>query len=103
MCRDQAVGFLCGQQGIEEEQAGADDHAGVGHVEVGPVVAEDVDLDEVDDRAVGDAVVDVAQRAAQNERQSHGREADAIAQADDDARARPARPADVKPTRPSAP
>ena len=52
------------EQRIEEEQAGAGDDGGVGHVEVGPVVGEDVDLNEVDDRAIDDAVVNVADCAA---------------------------------------
>ena len=70
------------QQRVEEEQAGAGHNRGVGNVEVGPVIAEDVDLDEVDHGAVDDAVVDVAEGPAKDERKSHGGKRDAIAEAD---------------------
>ena len=48
------------------------------------MVAEDVDLDEVHHRAVGDAVVNVAQRAGKDQRQRDGGEGEAVAQADQD-------------------
>ena len=38
-----------GQQGVDEKEAGTDDDGAVGDVEVGPVIAEDVDFYEVDD------------------------------------------------------
>ena len=41
--------------------------AGVGDVEVGPVVVDDVDLEEVDDVGEAHAVVEVAERAAEDE------------------------------------
>ena len=44
------------------------------------MIAEDVHLDEVDDGAIDDAVVYVAQRAAQNERERDRGERDAITQ-----------------------
>ena len=69
--------MFLGQQGIEHQQAGAGHDGAVGHVEVRPVIGEDVDLDEVDDRAVGDAVVDVADGAAQYQGQGDGGERDA--------------------------
>ena len=47
------------------------------------MVAEDVDLNEVDDRAVEDAVVDVAEGASQNQREGDGGEAEAVAKADE--------------------
>ena len=51
-----------------EEEAGADDDAAVGYVEIGPVVVNDVDFEEVDDVVVTDAVVEVAERSAEDER-----------------------------------
>src|SRR3569833_1193583 len=75
--------LLVREEGVEEEEAGADDDAAVGHVEVGPVVAEDVDLDEVDDGAVAEAGVEIAYGAAEDESESHGCEAEAAAEADE--------------------
>jgi len=49
-----------GEEGIEEQKAGAYDDGTVGYVEVGPMIAEDVDLNEVDDRTVEDSIVEVA-------------------------------------------
>ena len=56
------------QERIEKEKAGADDDAGIGNIEVGIVVAEDVHFNEVDDGTVNDAIMHVAQRAAEDER-----------------------------------
>ena len=68
-----ARGLAMRQQRIKQQHAGAGDNGGIGHVEVRPVIAEDVDLNEVDDLAVAqNAVVDVAERAAENERESNG-------------------------------
>ena len=75
-----ARGLAVRQQRIKQQHAGAGDDRGVGHVEVGPVIAEDVDLNEVDDRAVENAVVNVAERAAENERESDGRERELAAE-----------------------
>ena len=71
------------QQGIEQEQAGSGDDGGVGYVEVGPMIGEDVDLNEVDHRAVDDAVVDVAEGAAEDEGKGDGGEGDVVAEADE--------------------
>ncbi len=71
-----------GEQGIEEQEAGADDDGTVGHIEVGPVVAEDVDLNEVDDGAVDDAIVEVAERSAEHQGEGGGGEGDSAAEAD---------------------
>jgi len=43
------------------------------------MIAEDVNLDEIDDRAVKDAVMDVAQRPGKNERQGDRGQAEAVA------------------------
>src|ERR1019366_3869238 len=72
--------MLLWQEGIEEQEAGAGDDGTVGYVEVGPMVGEDVEFDEVDDRSVDDAVVDIAERARKDEGQSDGRNVDAIAE-----------------------
>src|SRR6185503_648561 len=77
------LSLFAGQERVEEEEAGADDDAAVGYVEVGPVVAEDVDFDEVDDRAIADAVVEIADGAAEDESQGNGGEVHAAAQADE--------------------
>jgi hypothetical protein len=55
-----------GAEDFEEEEAGADDDAAVGYVEVGPVVVDDADLEEVDDVVVADAVVEVAEGSAED-------------------------------------
>ena len=52
------------QEGVEQQQACAGDDGAVGQIEVGPVVPEDMDLNEVDDRSIGDAIVEVSQSAA---------------------------------------
>src|ERR1700722_16272503 len=74
---------LLRQQRIKQEQACAGDDGAIGYVEVGPGIAEDVDFDEVDDGAVEDAVVDVAQRSSQNQREGDGGEREPVAQADE--------------------
>ena len=66
------------QKGIEKEQAGTDYDAGIGHVEVRKVIAGDVHFNEVDDRTVRYAVMDIAQCAAEDKREGDGGEADAI-------------------------
>ena len=50
-----------GAEDFDEQEAGADDDAAVGYVEVGPVVVDDVDFEEVDDVVEADAVVEVAE------------------------------------------
>jgi hypothetical protein len=67
------------QKRIEQEETGADDNGGVGYVEVREVIAEDVDFNEVDDRAVKDAVVYVAQSAGKDEREGDSGEGESIA------------------------
>ena len=49
------------------QEAGSDDDAGVGYVEVGPVVVDDVDFEEVDYMAEAEAVVEVGQSSAEDE------------------------------------
>ena len=71
-----------GQERIEKEQACADDDGGVGQVEVGPGVGEDVDFDEVHHGAVDDAVVEVAERAAEDEGEGDRDEGETVAQID---------------------
>ena len=62
-----------GAEDFEEEEAGSDDDAAVGYVEVGPVVVDDVDFEEVDDVVVADAVVEVAESSAEDESERYGR------------------------------
>ena len=52
---------------FDEEEAGSDDDAAVGDVEVGPVVVDDVDFEEVDDVGEAEAVVEVADGSAEDE------------------------------------
>jgi len=59
-----------------KEKAGTDDDAAVGHVEVGPVVAANVDFKEVDNVAEADAVVEVADGSPEDEREGYGAESD---------------------------
>ena len=75
-----ALRFLAGKEGVEDEQACADDDAAVGYVEVGPMVAEDVNFDEVDDGAIADAVMQIADRAAKDQGESDSSETDAAAE-----------------------
>ena len=56
-----------GAEDFDEEEAGSDDDAAVGYVEVGPVVVDDADFEEVDDVVVADAVVEVAEGSAEDE------------------------------------
>ena len=82
MAFDRGGGFgrLSGQQRIEEKEAGADDDGTIGHVEVGPVIAEDVDLNEVDDRAVEDSIVEVAESSPKHQGEGNGGETDLTAE-----------------------
>ena len=61
---------------FDEEEAGSDDDAAVGYVEVGPVVVNDMDFDEVDDVMVAYAVVDIAYGSAEDEREGYRGEGD---------------------------
>ena len=56
-----------GAEDFEQQEAGADDDAGVGDVEVGPVVVVDFHGEEVDDVVEADAVVEVAEGSAEDE------------------------------------
>ena len=76
-------GVFLGEEGVEEEQTGADDNGGVGDVEVGPVIAEDVDFEEVDDGGEADAVVVVADGAAEDEGQGDVGQCEARAEANE--------------------
>ena len=58
-----------GREAVPDEQRHADGDGRVGDVEGGEVVAGGVQLDEVDDVAQRHAVVEVAERAAQHERE----------------------------------
>ena len=64
-------------QRMQDQQDAADHDAGVGHVEVGPVVVDDVDLEEVDDGPGADAVVGIADCAAEDQREPEGGRSDA--------------------------
>jgi len=61
-----------GLERVQQEQGDAHGDGGIGDVEGGPVPVAVVDIQEVDDVAVEDAVDQVAQRAAQHQRPSHG-------------------------------
>src|ERR1035437_1179660 len=63
-----------GAEDFEEEEAGADDDAGVGDVEVGPVVVVDLYGEEVDDVVEADAVVEIAEGSAEDEGECDGGE-----------------------------
>jgi hypothetical protein len=64
--------FGLGPEDFDEEKAGSDANATVGYVEVGPMVGMDVDLEEIDDVVVADAVVEVAEGSAEDEGEGHG-------------------------------
>jgi hypothetical protein len=80
-----------GAEDFDQEEAGADDDAGVGYVEVGPVVVDDGDFEEVDDVVEADAIVEVGERSAEDEGEGDGGEVEGAAGApqhgqDDDRR-----------------
>src|SRR6185312_2069868 len=50
-----------------KEQAGSDDDAAIGDVEVGPVVVDDVDFEKVDDVGEAKAVIKIANGSAEYE------------------------------------
>ena len=59
---------------FDEQQTCADDDAAIGDVEVGPVIVDDVDFEEVDDVGEAKAVVEVADSSAEDERKRDPRE-----------------------------
>ncbi len=61
-----------GAEDFCEEEEGSDADAAVGYVEVGPMVVDDVDFEEVDDVVIADAVVEVAEGSAEDEREGDG-------------------------------
>ena len=73
------LGLRLWAEDFYEEEAGSDDDAGVGYVEVGPVVVDDADLEEVDDIVVADAVVEVAEGSAEDEGKGYGRDGEGTA------------------------
>lgn len=73
-----------GAERVEDQEDAADDDGGVGDIEVGPVVVNDVNLEEVGDHAEAEAVPDIADGAAEDQRQGHHGGGEAAAIADDD-------------------
>ena len=61
-----AAGF--GEEDFGDQQDGSDNDGAVGDVKGRPVVTADVEVEEVDDMSVDDAVPEVAECAAQDER-----------------------------------
>src|SRR5690348_1260725 len=59
--------FRLRTENFNQQQTGADDDAAVGDVEVGPVVVDDVDFEEVDDVGEAEAVVEVSGGSPENE------------------------------------
>ena len=57
-------------EALGDQDAGAERDRRVGDVEGRPVPARGMEIEEIDDVAVGDAVVQVAQGTAQDERQA---------------------------------
>src|SRR5262245_34379130 len=62
-------------QAVEDQQAGADGDRGIGEVERPEVPSERMEIQEVDDVAEDDAVPEVAERAAQYQREPRGEQA----------------------------
>src|SRR6185437_6178776 len=54
---------------FQQQKAGSNDDAGVGNVEVRVVISEEVERQKVDDVARGKTVVQITNRAAENQRQ----------------------------------
>ena len=61
---DRFGGFY-GEQGVEQKEAGSDDDGTIGHVEIGPVIAKDMDFDEINHGAVDDPIVQIAKSPAE--------------------------------------
>ena len=87
-----SVGLLFGDVGgvvfveekdIDDDEGGTDGDGGVGDVEGGPVVGAKPDLQEVGDRAVDDAVGDVAGGAAEQQREAGSSEGAAAVTSDE--------------------
>src|SRR6266436_6330918 len=60
------------EEDVDDDEGGADGDGRVGDVESGPVVAAEPDFEEVDDRAVDDAIGYVAGGAAEQQREARG-------------------------------
>jgi hypothetical protein len=80
-CDDGIRGF-CGEQGIEQKEACSDDDGTVGYIEVGPVITKDMDLDEINDGAVDDAIVQIAKSPAEYQGKGDRGKGDPAAKAD---------------------
>ena len=79
-CESRGLGRVgLGAEDFEQEKTGADDDAGVGDVEVGPVVVDDFDGQEVDYVVETDAVVKVAEGSAEDEGEGDGGEGEGAA------------------------
>lgn len=66
-CDGKRLGLRLGPKDLDQQKAGADDDAAIGNVEVRPVVVDNVDLEEVDNVVIPDAVVEIAESSAENE------------------------------------
>lgn len=75
---------MWGSQSVEDEEDAADDDGGVGDIEVGPVVVDDMDLEEVGDHAEAEAVPDIPDGAAEDESEGDHGGCQTAAKADDD-------------------
>ena len=68
-----AVGLADAEQAVENQQRDAEIDRGVGEIENEEVPAERVQVEKIDDRAVGQSIVAVAERAADDRRRGRGR------------------------------
>jgi hypothetical protein len=68
-----------GAEYFDEEKARSDADAAVGYVEVGPVEGVDVDLEEVDDVVVADAIVEVAEGSSEDKSEGYGADGESAA------------------------
>ncbi len=60
------------EEDVENDEGGADGDGGVRDVEGGPMVGAEEDFEEIGDRAVDDAVGEIAGGAAEEEREAGG-------------------------------
>lgn len=60
--------FRLRAEDFDQQQARSDDDAAICDIEVGPVVVDDVDFEEINDMAEAEAVVEVAKGSAEDER-----------------------------------
>src|SRR6185312_5696366 len=79
--RRRLLGSALRQQHFDQQQTRAADNRGVGYVEIGPVVAVDVNFKKVDHVAEPQTIVKIAESSAEDESKGNRRNRDGAANA----------------------